>query len=89
MTDSALLAAIKASAAAKAQADTGNDSGVAATITAGITGPTPITFAALMTAAPTTLILEFNGRGAGWPSFAVFEISHVFTPAITLEFTSH
>ena len=55
MTDSALLAAIKASAAAKAQADTGNDSGVAATITAGITGPTPITFAALMTAAPTTL----------------------------------
>jgi hypothetical protein len=55
MTDLSLLAAIKASMPAMSQADAGNDSGVATTITAGITQPTPFNFTSLMGAAPTTL----------------------------------
>ncbi len=55
MTDSALLAAIKASTTAKAQADAANDSGVADTINAGLPKPVPITTTALLQAAPQTL----------------------------------
>lgn len=61
MTDSALLAAIKASATAMAQADAGSDALVAATINAAIPAAVPITTASLMSAAPTTLATIASG----------------------------
>lgn len=55
MTDSALITAIKASAAAMSAADAGNDATVAATINATFPVPAPVTVPALANAAPNYL----------------------------------
>lgn len=61
MTDSELLAAIKANATAKKEADAGNDAGVADTLNAALPAAVPIITALLMQAAPTTLTAIASG----------------------------